>query len=104
VLDEAKLSVQVVDENEKDIPCRITIVDEKGSLPSLGTVSNETLAVRPGVVYSSNGRAEISLPAGKYTVYAGRGFEYSIDSAQIDLKKITSRSFRSSAWWIRAAM
>ena len=48
---------------------------------TVGAKSGDGLAVRPGVVYTGNGRAAFGLPAGKYTVYAGRGFAYSIDSA-----------------------
>ena len=85
VLSEATLSVEVADSGAA-LPCRITIADDKGGLVTLGTPSGSGLAVRPGVVYTGNGRATLSLPAGKYTVYAGRGFEYSVDSATVDLK------------------
>jgi len=75
-----------VSENNEPIPARLTIVDENNSLISLATPSSDTLAVRPGVIYTSNGDAKISLPAGHYTIYAGRGFEYSLDSTTVDLK------------------
>src|SRR5439155_8380493 len=55
-------------------------------LISLATPSSDTLAVRPGVIYTATGDAKISLPAGQYTIYAGRGFEYSLDSTTVDLK------------------
>src|SRR5690606_18793259 len=42
--------------------------------------------VRPGYVYTGTGRAHITLPAGKYTLYAGRGFEYGVDSIRLELK------------------
>jgi hypothetical protein len=42
-------------------------------------------AVRPGTVYSSTGRVTIGLPAGQYTIYAGRGFEYSIAQCAVSL-------------------
>ena len=51
-----------------------------------GAKSTERLAVRPGVIYSANGRAKFGLPAGTYTVVAGRGFEYGIDQRRITLK------------------
>jgi hypothetical protein len=38
------------------------------------------------VIYSANGHAKFGMPAGDYTVYAGRGFEYSVDSAGLSLK------------------
>ncbi len=84
-LSESTLNLHVT-ENDQPVPSRITIVDENNSLISLGTPSRDTLAVRQGVIYTSNGEAKISLPAGTYTIYAGRGFEYSLDSTKIDLK------------------
>jgi hypothetical protein len=42
--------------------------------------------VRPGIVYTSSGTARIGLPAGRYTIYAGRGFEYSLDSTEVMLE------------------
>ncbi|HUE73300.1 MAG TPA: CehA/McbA family metallohydrolase, partial [Pirellulaceae bacterium] len=44
------------------------------------------LAVRPGIVYTASGQARFGLPAGKYTVYAGRGFEYSLDRQEIEVE------------------
>lgn len=80
-LNEARLTVTVTEaDNGPLIPARITIIDKNRSLMSLGTTSSKSLAVRPGVVYTSNGRAQLDLPAGEYTVFAGRGFEYGVDS------------------------
>jgi hypothetical protein len=84
VLSEASLDVEVTEEG-KGVPCRVTIVDERGALVGLGTASNEKMAVRPGVVYSADGRISVRLPAGKYTAYAGRGFEYSLDAAAVEV-------------------
>jgi hypothetical protein len=84
-LSQSTLNLHVT-ENDQPIPSRITIVDENNSLISLATPSSDTLAVRPGVIYTANGDAKISLPAGTYTLYAGRGFEYSLDSTRVELK------------------
>jgi hypothetical protein len=87
VLSEAQLTVEVTDEDGgAPLPCRITVVDDKGGLVTLGTASGAGLAVRPGVAYTGDGRATLALPAGKYTVYAGRGFEYGVDVAKVELK------------------
>ncbi len=86
-LGEAELEIAVNDgAMSAGLPCRLTIVDEHGSLVTLGTKSSERLAVRPGVVYTSDGRATVRLPAGKYTIYAGRGFEYSVASTTLELR------------------
>jgi hypothetical protein len=87
VLREASLSVRVTDSaGERELPCRLTIVNAQGSLASLtGTSNTPALAVRPGVVYTGNGRAEIGLPAGEYTVFASRGFEWSVATQKVQI-------------------
>jgi hypothetical protein len=67
------------------IPSRITVVDVHGTLISLGNVSGPQQAVRPGVVYSRSGAVRLKLPAGRYVIYAGRGFEYSVARVEVDL-------------------
>ena len=86
-LGEAQLEIAVHDAaTSAGLPCRLTIVDEHGSLMTLGAKSSNSLAVRPGVIYTSDGRASFSLPAGKYAIYAGRGFEYNVASTTLDLR------------------
>ena len=67
-------------------PARITIVGVDNDLPKLTATSEGALAVRPGVVYTVSGAAQVVLPPGTYTIYGGRGFEYSLDSARITAK------------------
>ncbi len=83
-LREATLDVDVVDADSKQpLPCRITVLDASGAMQSLGAESNDHLAVRPGMAFTSNGRATLGVPAGRYTIFAGRGFEYSLARAEI---------------------
>jgi len=78
-LAEGRLRVSVVDgATGQPIPARVTIVDADGALSTVGLESGPEVAVRPGIVYTAAGRAEIPVAAGRYTVYAGRGFEYSV--------------------------
>jgi hypothetical protein len=91
VLGEATVEVRVTDaDSGEPIPCRLTILNQRGALQSVGAPSNERLAVRPGVVYTADGEATFGLPAGTYTIYAGRGFEYSLDSQQVNLSRETA--------------
>ena len=86
-LRQGTVRVTVVDaDTGKPIPSRLTIVDEHGSLSTVGAESSSRLAVRPGVIYSADGRAEFGLPVGAYRLYAGRGFEYGVDSQAITIK------------------
>ena len=86
VLAEASLRLKVVDgDGGAPLPCRVTIVDEAGALATTGSASGGTVAVRPGVLYPGSGGTTFALSAGKYMVYAGRGFEYSIASEVVAL-------------------
>src|SRR5438046_290859 len=76
VLSQATLEVRVRDSGRpaQSLPCRITVLNAQGALMTVGAESNEHLAVRPGVVYTSTGVARFGLPVGEYTIIAGRGF------------------------------
>ncbi|QDS96117.1 hypothetical protein FF011L_49240 [Roseimaritima multifibrata] len=83
-LSQSGLRIQLLDDG-KPSPGRITILDEDGAMVSIGTGSSDHLAIRPGTVYTSTGDANIELPAGTYELIAGRGPEYSIARAEIEL-------------------
>lgn len=87
VLSEATISVAVVADRDEALPCRITIVDESGSLAVVGAKSDDRLAVRAGMVYTADGRATFGMPAGRYTVLASRGFEYGVASETVEVKR-----------------
>jgi hypothetical protein len=84
VLAEARLDVQVRDADSRaPLPCRITVVDESGALAALSAAPDLRLAVRPGVAYTADGHATLGLRAGRYAVYATRGFEYGLARAEV---------------------
>ena len=86
VLSEAAVDLTVREApGRRATPARITVVNEQGALVPLGTVSGRDHAVRPGVVYSRSGAVRLKLAAGRYVIYAGRGFEYSAARATVDL-------------------
>lgn len=86
-IDRAHLQVSVTDrERGRGLPCRITIVDERGELVPLYGQPELGLAVRTGVVYTVNGRAQIGLRPGRYTVFATRGFEYGLATARVQVE------------------
>ena len=72
-------------DNGKPPPCRITVADEDGALAALHPAPEQRLAHRPGVIYVSNGQARIGLLPGRYTVYASRGFEYSVAKMKVEI-------------------
>ncbi len=83
---ESSVEFEVVDADSKELlPCRITVLNANGAMQAFGTVSSELLAVRTGTAYTANGQASLKLPAGRYTVFAGRGFEYSLARAEVQV-------------------
>jgi hypothetical protein len=86
-LAESGVTVEVVDgDTGRPTPARITVLNKAGALQTFSARSKDGLAVRPGLAYTLSGRAEFGLPAGEYSVYAGRGFEYSLASTTLRLK------------------
>lgn len=84
-LTQQTVEIEVVDaDSEQPLPCCLTIVDQHGSLIPLGMKSNDHLAVRTGVVYTSTGQAKLRLPPGEFMLYATRGFEYSLARQAVD--------------------
>jgi hypothetical protein len=85
VANECRVTVTVRDRGQR-VPCRLTIVDESGALMVLGNKSDQRTAVRTGMLYTIDGDVELKLPAGKYSISANRGMEYSMDSAAVHAK------------------
>lgn len=82
----AKLAVTVRDvDSGKLVPCRITVLNSRGAMQSVGAQSNDHMAVRPGTIYCL-GRAEFGMPSGDFKIFAGRGFEWSVDSKSLAIK------------------
>jgi hypothetical protein len=88
VLSETNVEVTVLERAgaPKPVPCRLTVLNANGALMTVGATSGERLAVRPGVLYTGDGKARFGLPAGDYTIIAGRGFEYGIDSVKVSVR------------------
>ena len=66
---------------------RLTVTDDHGTLVALGNASRSGQAVRPGVIYSVAESVQLKLPAGRYTIYAGRGFEYGVARADVEVTR-----------------
>jgi len=107
VLTEATVHIEVTDrKTNKPLPARITIVDAKKILQTTGTKPADHLAIRPGSVYTGNGKASLLIPPGNYLIYASRGSEYGVDSATIHIqagqnlrKKLTiNREVETDGW------
>jgi hypothetical protein len=85
-LQEASLHIDVSERGGRaGLPCRLTVTDARGALTPLVAKPGQLLAVRTGVVYTGNGRADLGLPAGEYTLYASRGIEYGLATKKLKL-------------------
>ena len=87
-LTQAMLELRVTDaESKAGLPCRLTIVDAEGALATLqpATTNTAELAARPGVLYARDGAARVGVLPGQYTVYASRGFEYSVATQAVNV-------------------
>ncbi|HUR53193.1 MAG TPA: CehA/McbA family metallohydrolase [Gemmataceae bacterium] len=68
------------------VPCRVTVLSARGALATTGATPADHLAIRPGVIYTATGVAKFGVPAGDYTLVAGRGFAYGTDTVRVSLK------------------
>lgn len=87
-LTQATLRLHVTDaESLADTPCRVTIVDAEGALAALrpAPTNQAGLAARPGVLYLRGGPASVGLLPGAYTIFASRGFEFSVATQAVML-------------------
>lgn len=78
------------------LPCRLTVTRPDGTLVALEASPENEVAVRAGVVYTRQGRATLSLPAGEYLVQAGRGFEWGLAGAKVRVEPGGSRDLALS--------
>jgi len=72
---DATMNVKVT-EGGKPVPCRLTVVNERGDLAALHVRTNQAATARPGVVYTADGTARVQVLPGTYFVHASRGPEY----------------------------
>lgn len=83
----ASIELTVVGDNGSVLPARITVFNSRRSYQTFLIDSlSHLVAVRPGCLYTL-GRQRLKLPPGSYTIYAGHGFEYSIDSLKLKIDK-----------------
>ena len=77
VLKEASLEVTVVDKfNGKGVPCRLTLTKVDGTLQPILAEPAGAVALRVGICYTGDGKAQLSVPVGDYVLHAGRGSEW----------------------------
>jgi hypothetical protein len=92
-LSDGRFTIHVT-ERGAPLPCRVAVVDSTGSLfPA--KVDAQHAAIRPGVVYLGDGVGTFNLPTGEYTVYVGRGFEYSVSTQKVSIRRGASTSLRA---------
>src|SRR3954462_3352211 len=76
-LGESELEIEVT-EDGRPIPCRITVTRRDFTLAAMTARPGQNIAIRPGVIYTGNGRARVGVIPGRYAIFASRGPEYSV--------------------------
>jgi hypothetical protein len=91
------VSVAVTDAaNGRPLPCRLTVTRPDGTLVAFAATPENEVAVRTGVVYTRQGKAKLSLPAGDYEIRAGRGFEWGLAKAKVRVAEGSSQDLALS--------
>ncbi len=88
LLDLRTLRLEVREQGSgRPLPARLTLRRAEDDAPAeIYDLSEAPLPLRPGLVYLADRPAEIEAPAGRLRVYASRGVEWSVASAEIDLR------------------
>jgi hypothetical protein len=87
LLHEATIEISVTLRNSNRlIPAHLTLLNSQRALQPMAVAPDPLLASRSGCIYTGTGKAIFSVPAGNYTLYAGRGFQYGVDSVNIQVK------------------
>jgi len=82
-----RVEVAVSDARDRSpLPARVTVVDEGGRLAELFYAEGRTTAVRIGIAYTSDGKAALELPEGRYSIWASRGMEWSAATSEVSVK------------------
>lgn len=90
------VAFRVVDTKGTLIPCRLSFFAPDGTRPDLfpnADADPDNLAVRRNVVYSIKGTGSITVPEGRYTVWATHGIEWSVASTTFDLTANKTEAF-----------
>jgi len=88
VLSHSFLEVSAFDKKTSaPLPCRLTITDANDFLMPLKVEPSPRLAVRPGVIYSLDGKCKVGVMPGEYVVHATRGFEYGVDTVKVTVDR-----------------
>lgn len=88
VSDAALLRFSILDDSGRPISGRLTFLGAGGPdanlFPNADADPND-LAVRRNIIYSVRGTGLVSVPPGKYTLFASRGLEWSIAQTDVEL-------------------
>ena len=106
------LEFEILNSDGQPMPGRLTFIGEEGAgaelFPNTQVMPNE-LAIRSNVIYTLSGRGSVTVPPGRYAIYASRGPEWSIASTELvlpagELQQFTARLRREvdTGGWICA--
>ncbi len=84
----ARLEFIILDKDSgKPIPAKLVFTKGKDDSIQLHLPETFGLASEGNGFYTAFGKGEVNIPAGKYTIYASRGMEYSVDKKTVHFKK-----------------
>ncbi|MFG0316960.1 MAG: hypothetical protein ACF8XB_06795, partial [Planctomycetota bacterium JB042] len=81
------VEIDVVDADGRGLPARVTIRRDGKEPAELFDFDRKRTAARPGVAYARGGRLRAKLPSGRYTIWAGRGTEWSLAKAALSVRR-----------------
>ena len=83
-----RIEVRVAGTSGTPLPARVTLADASGRRAEHYEPGRLLTAVRDGICYTADGMAAFQVPPGRYTVYAGRGMEWSMATAEVEVPDV----------------
>ncbi|MBD3289042.1 hypothetical protein GF337_09580 [candidate division KSB1 bacterium] len=72
-------------ETQQPIPAKLVFVKDNRDDLELNITETFGLAPEGNGFFTAFGEGKVTIPAGKYSIYASRGMEYSVDKKEVDL-------------------
>jgi len=92
------LNFSICDDGGEPISGRLTFVGSGAPGANLfpnHAAAPQELAMRKDLIYSLSGIGRITVPVGKYRVFASRGLEWSLDQADLEIKPEEEATFKA---------
>ena len=96
----ATLELQIVDEAQKPLPCRVLVVDTEGNCAIPKGEHTVTLKIGPHTWFISPGTSELEVSPGAHMIRVEHGHEFERHKSTIDVDELTESTTITLSRWV----